>query len=78
MAVAAGSRKKQNPYYQGPISDHFDGFRFFNPQGVEPGGIGDLLKWKLGGGRSRWPHPIVSLFPTAKPDRHVFGDALRV
>ncbi len=35
-------------------------------------------RWKLGGGRTRWPNPVVSLFPPARPDRHVFGDALRV
>jgi L-ascorbate metabolism protein UlaG (beta-lactamase superfamily) len=78
MTDTSGSRKTSNPYYQGPISDHFDGLRFFNPGGVEPGGFGDLLKWKLGGGRARWPHPVVSLFPPVRPDRHVFGDALRV
>ena len=24
-----------NPYYSGPPSDHFDGLRFFNPDGVD-------------------------------------------
>ena len=23
--------KSRNPYYQGPVSDHFDGTHFFNP-----------------------------------------------
>ncbi|MBB5573965.1 MULTISPECIES: MBL fold metallo-hydrolase [Rhizobium] len=78
MTDRSGSRKTSNPYYQGPISDHFDGLRFFNPGGVEPGGLSDLLKWKLGGGRARWPRPVVSLFPPARPDRRVFGDVLRV
>ncbi|MDK4739671.1 MBL fold metallo-hydrolase [Rhizobium sp. CNPSo 3464] len=78
MTDKSGSRKASNPYYQGPISDHFDGLRFFNPDGVEPGSFGDLLKWKLGGGRARWPNPVVSLFPPARPDSHVFGDSLRV
>lgn len=78
MTDASGSGKKQNPYYQGPVSDHYDGLRFFNPEGVEPGNLLDVMKWKLGGGRARWPNPVVSAFPPAKPDRHVFGDALRV
>ncbi|WFU01491.1 MBL fold metallo-hydrolase [Rhizobium sp. CB3171] len=78
MTDKSGSRKASNPYYQGPTSDHFDGLRFFNPDGVEPGSFGDLLKWKLGGGRARWPRPVVSLFPPARPDKRVFGDSLRV
>ncbi len=78
MREAPASGKKQNRYYQGPVSDHFDGTRFFNPDGVEPGGFLDLLRWKLGGGRARWPNPVVSAFPPAKPDRHVFGEQLRV
>ena len=78
MTETSGSDKRQNPYYQGPVSDHFDGLRFFNPDGVEPGNLLDVLKWKLGGGRARWPNPVVSAFPPAKPDRHVFGEALRV
>ncbi|MGV1836605.1 MBL fold metallo-hydrolase [Rhizobium rhizogenes] len=78
MTDESGSGKKQNPYYQGPVSDHFDGLRFFNPEGVEPGGLLDLLRWQFGGGRVRWPNPVVSAFPPAKPDRHVFGDTLRV
>jgi hypothetical protein len=30
----------KNPYYQGPVTDHFDGTRFFNPNGIEPLGFG--------------------------------------
>lgn len=69
---------KRNPYYQGPVSDHFDGRRFFNPGGVEPGGAFDLLRWQLGGGRVRWPNLVIGAFPPAKPDRHIFGDQMRV
>lgn len=78
MTEASGSGRRRNPYYQGPVSDHFDGQRFFNPEGVEPGGLLDLLRWQFGGGRVRWPNPVVSAFPPAMPDRHVFGDRLRV
>jgi hypothetical protein len=31
--------KSKNPYYQGPVSDHFDGTRFFNPGGIAPLGF---------------------------------------
>jgi L-ascorbate metabolism protein UlaG (beta-lactamase superfamily) len=47
-----------NPYYQGPVSDHFDGTRFFNPGGQDPKGFADLLRWQLGGDRARWPAAV--------------------
>ena len=47
------SAKPANPYYTGPVSDHFDGKRFFNPEGVEPGGMRDLIKWRTNGKRAR-------------------------
>ncbi|GES53350.1 membrane protein [Rhizobium sp. NBRC 114257] len=77
MTSSSRSARK-NPYYQGPVSDHFDGQRFFNPGGVAPGDAFDLLRWQLGGGRVRWPNPVISAFPLAKPDRHVFGNQMRV
>jgi len=55
-ALAAGGRG--NRYYQGPVSDHFDGLRFFNPGGTPPRGVRDLLRWQLGGGRQRWPERV--------------------
>ncbi len=67
-----------NPYYHGPISDHFDGTRFFNPDGVEPGGFRSLFKWQFSGERSRWPKSVASPFPPAKPARKIDGDELRV
>ena len=36
--------KSRNPYYQGPVSDHFDGRRFFNPGGAEPQNFGRLMR----------------------------------
>lgn len=50
FAARAGGR-----YHQGPLSDHFDGTRFFNPGGTPPAGFADLLRWQFGGGRQRWP-----------------------
>ena len=35
-AAYAKVRASQNPYYEGPVTDHFDGVRFSNP----PGGPG--------------------------------------
>jgi L-ascorbate metabolism protein UlaG (beta-lactamase superfamily) len=33
------------PRYKGPITDHFDGKKFFTPNGKAPAGLGDVLKW---------------------------------
>ena len=70
--------KRRNPYYQGPVSDHFDGTHFFNPDGIEPLGFRDLMRWQFGGGRARWPKSVPSPFAPAKPDLRVNGGDLRV
>ncbi len=70
--------KRRNPYYQGPVSDHFDGTHFFNPGGIEPLGFRDLMRWQFGGGRDRWPKSVASPFVGTKPDLRVGGDDLRV
>ena len=70
-----GSR---NPYYRGPVTDHFDGARFFNPGGIAPLGFPDVLRWQFGGGRIAWPKRIVSPFRPARPARRLGDDAVRV
>ncbi|PST17413.1 hypothetical protein C7U60_20320 [Mesorhizobium plurifarium] len=67
-----------NPYYNGPVSDHFDGVRFYNPGGTAPRGFADLLRWQFGGGRVRWPARYDSPFLQAKPVLGVDGEQLRV
>jgi L-ascorbate metabolism protein UlaG (beta-lactamase superfamily) len=47
--------RRANAYYQGPISDHFDGLTFFNPDRRPPKSMADLLRWQIGGGRKAWP-----------------------
>src|SRR5215470_3970181 len=32
-------------YYDGPVSDHFDGVRFVDRHGVAPKSLRDLLRW---------------------------------
>jgi len=45
-----------NKYYQGPVSGHFDGERFFNPGHPEADkGLSDILRWKLRETSARWP-----------------------
>lgn len=78
MADAPAPARKRNPYYQGPVSDHFDGSYFFNPDGVEPGGLRALLKWQFASDRAKWPKAVTSPFPPAKPEVRVDGEGLRV
>lgn len=55
-------------YYSGPLSDHFDGARFFNPdRRAEPRGVGDVLRWRLSGSRQSWPDRYPSPFAAARP-----------
>ena len=61
-----------NPYYSGPPSDHFDGVRFFNPDGVDTDrSIRDLLRWKLKETAAPWPRSVP--VHQAVPDASVPG-----
>ncbi|MCM2293354.1 MBL fold metallo-hydrolase [Allorhizobium sp. BGMRC 0089] len=72
-----GNRVK-NPYYSGPVTDHFDGTRFFNPGGVPPLGAADILRWKLRGKPARWPRRVSLPEGPVKAPPHVAGADLRV
>jgi len=65
--------------YAGPLSDHFDGERFFDPDGVPPKSLGDVLRWQLGRGRQRaaWPDWAPSSF-SDKPPPRVDGGKVRL
>ncbi len=58
-----------NPYYSGPVSDHFDGTRFFNPGGTPLNGFGAFLRWQRTRDKAQWPDavPIVQ----SRPDQRV-------
>jgi L-ascorbate metabolism protein UlaG (beta-lactamase superfamily) len=63
----------RNQYYAGPPSDHFDGVRFFNPgQAGTDRSPAALLRWRMGGGRARWPSRVAD-GPAAKPLSRVAG-----
>jgi L-ascorbate metabolism protein UlaG (beta-lactamase superfamily) len=64
-------------YYDGPASDHFDGTRFFDPNGSPPKGIADLLRWWRQGNRAIWPEAAPSPHADAPPAR-VAGAAWRI
>ena len=75
-ALLSGGRA--NAYYSGPASDHFDGVRFFNPNGVRPKGPGAFLKWQFGERGEAWPKSFPSPFPADRPPARFDGEGLRV
>src|SRR3954469_8909275 len=78
LAAAAGvsafwASRMRN--YQGPVSDHFDGTRFFDPDGSPPKTLGQLLRWQFGPDRQRQPWPEWAPSPYADtPPPRVVGD----
>ena len=69
-------------YYEGPVSNHFDGERFFNPDGDDRTGIprkfpvSKMVDMALGRPAPGWPANI-PVNPTRPPAR-VDGNAMRV
>jgi L-ascorbate metabolism protein UlaG (beta-lactamase superfamily) len=57
--------------YSGPLSDHFDGERFFDPDGAPPRSLGEVLRWQFGGNRKRatWPQWAPSPHADTPPER---------
>jgi L-ascorbate metabolism protein UlaG (beta-lactamase superfamily) len=66
-----------NRYYSGPVSDHFDGERFFAPGRPPDKRLADMAMWALRERRARWPKAYPSPF-TDRPPSRVEGGALRV
>jgi L-ascorbate metabolism protein UlaG (beta-lactamase superfamily) len=68
-------------YYRGPLSDHFDGEHFFNPEdrlgraGPDRRGASFLNRW-IHGGRARWPERVK--VTQSVPPRRIAGDEMRV
>ena len=60
-------------YYQGPVSDHFDGERFFDSHGVSPRSRGTLLRWLIErhwrGTKAKWPAWAPSPYGDRPPPR---------
>jgi L-ascorbate metabolism protein UlaG (beta-lactamase superfamily) len=64
-----------NNYYHGPVTDHFDGVRFFNPGHPDTDrSLVALLRWKFAGTRASWPKSVTGRQVT--PEARV--DGLRV
>src|SRR2546426_1820350 len=65
--------------YDGPVSDHFDGTRFFDPDGVPPKSLAEVLRWQFGTDRKRasWPDWVANAHSDTPPPR-VSGDKVRL
>lgn len=80
-AMAIAPRFLDRIYYRGPVSDHFDGERFFNP-GDPPRGANRgfsffrFLRFAFGMDRTPWPKSV-SVERTVPPSR-VEGQDMRV
>jgi len=68
----------RNPYYAGPLSDHFDGTRFFVPGFPSDKKWLDLFRFMSNrSARATWPQSVANPVVQPPPQR-VEGDALRV
>ncbi len=83
LIVLIAPRFLDRIYYRGPVSDHFDGEHFYNPDDGPPAaghrsGVSPLLflRFALGLDRAPWPRtvPVHQTVPPA----HVDGEAMRV
>ena len=72
---------RMSRYYNGPISDHFDGARFFNAHGASPKSRRDLLRWfvdrRFRGTKAKWPVWAPSPYADRPPTR-LEGAAWRI
>jgi L-ascorbate metabolism protein UlaG (beta-lactamase superfamily) len=73
--VAGGvtARAKAHRYYEGPVSDHFDGTYFVDPDGMPPKSFPDLVRWWFSNGKSPWPARAPSRFTDTPPPRVTQG-----
>ncbi len=72
-----GARAATARYYEGPISDHFDGVRFLDPDGVPPKGIRDMVRWWSSSRKAEWPVSYPSPY-SDRPPPHVSGSRARI
>lgn len=63
--------------YAGPVSDHFDGVRFFDPEGAQLKSPIHLLKWQLTPNKPKWPEWAPSPLPPDEPPQRVNGNKIR-
>ncbi|RLQ88220.1 MBL fold metallo-hydrolase [Notoacmeibacter ruber] len=72
-----GLAPRSNPYYQGPVTDHFDGERFFNPGSPMTTDLGDFIRMRWSEDSAEWPDNYPA-GPKDIPPARVEGEGLRV
>lgn len=77
LAAAAGALiPRKNPYYSGPVSDHFDGTRFFAPNHPRDKTPLDIVKWQMSESAATWPQHAPG--ERDRPPPRVEGAAVRI
>src|SRR4030081_3397103 len=69
IAGVFGLRSASARYYDGPVSDHFDGTRFFDVDGSAPRSLADQWRWWRNGEREPWPASAPSPYSDTPPAR---------
>jgi hypothetical protein len=65
--------------HSGAHSDHFDGRQFYDPDGVPPKSLREVLRWQFGRGRQRQAWPVWAPSPHADtPPARVSGGKVRL
>ncbi|MFZ2156252.1 MAG: MBL fold metallo-hydrolase [Bradyrhizobium sp.] len=79
LNAVTGQHRELRMSYDGPISDHFDGKQFFDPDGVPPKSLREVLRWQFGRDRQRraWPEWVPSPHADTPPPR-VDGGKVRL
>src|SRR3954469_7659987 len=57
------------PRYTGPVSDHFDGKKFFTPRGRPAQGLTGVFKWMRNRKREPWKEQMNLAHGTKPPER---------
>src|SRR5881394_2067757 len=69
VAGVFGIRTASARYYDGPVSDHFDGTRFFDAHGSPPKSIATLFRWYTAREKAEWPASAPSPYSDTPPAR---------
>jgi L-ascorbate metabolism protein UlaG (beta-lactamase superfamily) len=77
VAGVFGLRSAAARYHDGPLSDHFDGTRFFDVNGSLPKSLADQWRWMRNGERQTWPAWAPSPY-SDKPPARVDGPEWRL
>lgn len=61
--------------YAGPLSDHFDGTYFFDPDGSPPKKLWEVLRWQITKTAAKWPERAPSPYADTPPPQVNGGKA---